>query len=129
MLFGGKRVETPFAPATAVSDIAQGLLRPQQPAGLLSTPRRELLLQHIWQRTSLSRPQFSSLYRAPIERYAALVQQFPASESHHHAYAGGMLDHGLEIVAFGLKLRQSYLLPVGAAPEVQAAQAEAWTAA
>ncbi|NQB78213.1 MobH family relaxase, partial [Pseudomonas aeruginosa] len=56
------------------------------------------------------------------------VQQFPASENHHHAYPGGMLDHGLEIVAYALKLRQSYLLPAGVTPEAQAAQAEAWTA-
>src|SRR3546814_17272760 len=40
-----------------------------------------------------------------------------------------MLDHGLEIVAYSLKLRQSHLLPVGASPEDQAAQSEAWTAA
>src|SRR3546814_2741806 len=39
------------------------------------------------------------------------------------------LDHGLEIVADSLKLRQSHLLPVGASPEYQAAQSEAWTAA
>ena len=40
-----------------------------------------------------------------------------------------MLDHGLEIVAYSLKLRQSHLLPIGASPEDQAAQSEAWTAA
>ena len=38
-----------------------------------------------------------------------------------------MLDRGLEIVAYALKLRQSHLLPAGASPEAQAAQAEAWT--
>ena len=81
-------------------------------------------MEHIWQRTSLSRKQFAALYRMPLERYAELVQMFPASESHHHAYLGGMLDHGLEIVAFALKLRQSHLLPAGATPEDQAAQAE-----
>lgn len=96
---------------------------------LLATSRRQQLLEHIWQRTSLSRDQFGTLYRVPIERYTELVQQFPASENHHHAYHGGMLDHGLEIVAYALKLRQSYLLPVGADPETQAAQTEAWTAA
>ncbi|MBN0864198.1 TraI domain-containing protein, partial [Pseudomonas aeruginosa] len=92
-------------------------------------PRRQKLLEHIWQRTSLSRRQFATLYRTPLERYAELVQQFPASESHHHAYPGGMLDHGLEIVAYALKLRQSHLLPIGGSPEDQAAQSEAWTAA
>lgn len=105
------------------------LLRPLPPRELLATPRRQRLLEHIWQRTSLSRRQFSALYLAPIERYAVLVQQFPASESHHHAYPGGMLDHGLEIVAYALKLRQSHLLPAGAPPEAQAAQSEAWSAA
>lgn len=107
----------------------KGLLRPVSVATLLAAPRRQRLLEHIWQRTSLSRKQFKALYLAPLERYAELVQQFPASESHHHAYPGGMLDHGLEIVAYALKLRQSHLLPAGTTPEDQAAQAEAWTAA
>lgn len=115
------------APATATK--AKGLMRPEPAASLLATTRRQKLLEHIWQRTSLSRQQFSVLYLGPLERYAELVQQFPASESHHHAYAGGLLDHGLEIVAYALKLRQSHLLPAGATPEDQAAQAEAWTAA
>lgn len=115
------------APANAIK--AKGLMRPEPAASLLATPRRQKLLEHIWQRTSLSRKQFEALYQVPLERYAELVQQFPASESHHHAYPGGMLDHGLEIVAYALKLRQSYLLPFGTTPEDQAAQAEAWTAA
>ncbi|MFJ5298422.1 MobH family relaxase [Pseudomonas sp. NPDC088368] len=96
---------------------------------LMDTPRRRSLLENIWQRTSLSRKQFGTLYLAPLERYAALVQHLPASENHHHAYPGGMLDHGLEIVAYALKIRQTYLLPIGAPPESQAAQAEAWSAA
>ncbi len=104
-------------------------MRPEKAASLFATPRREKLLEHIWQRTSMSRGQFNLLYRAPLERYAELVQNFPASESHHHAYPGGMLDHGLEIVAYALKLRQSRLLPSGTTPEDQAEQSEAWTAA
>lgn len=119
----------PPSPTPASASTPKGLLRPESAATLLATSRRQKLLEHIWQRTSLSRAQFAKLYRAPLDRYAALVQQFPASESHHHAYPGGMLDHGLEIVAYALKLRQSRLLPVGASPEAQAAQAEAWTAA
>ncbi|MGV4935269.1 MobH family relaxase [Serratia nematodiphila] len=117
----------PTAPATATK--AKGVMRPETAASLLSTARRQKLLENIWQRTSLSRQQFAVLYLGPLERYAELVQQFPASESHHHAYPGGLLDHGLEIVAYALKLRQSHLLPAGATPEDQAAQAEAWTAA
>ena len=77
-------------------------MRPESAASLLATPRRQKLLEHIWQRTSLSRRQFATLYRAPLERYAELVQQFPASENHHHAYPGGMLDHGLEVLGTSL---------------------------
>ena len=109
-LFQRKRVPpaavaapTPAPPAAP----GKGLMRPEPAASLLATPRRQRLLEHIWQRTSLSRRQFATLYLAPLERYAELVQQFPASENHHHAYPGGMLDHGLEIVAYALKLRQS----------------------
>ena len=128
-LFQRKRVPPAAAAAPAPApEPHTGLTRPEPAASLLATPRRQKLLEHIWQRTSLSRRQFATLYLAPLERYAELVQQFPASESHHHAYPGGMLDHGLEIVAYALKLRQSHLLPAGATPEAQAAQAEAWTA-
>ncbi|MGY6272818.1 MobH family relaxase [Achromobacter denitrificans] len=129
-LFQRKRPPVAAAPSPAPSiDLPKGLMRPQSAASLLATPRRQKLLEHIWQRTSLSRRQFAKLYLAPLHRYAELVQAFPASEAHHHAYPGGMLDHGLEIVAYALKLRQSHLLPIGASPEDQAAQAEAWTAA
>ncbi|KTT25425.1 MobH family relaxase [Pseudomonas rhizoryzae] len=107
----------------------QGFTQPSLGRDLLALPRRQKLIENIWQRTSLSREQFASLYRVPLERYADLVQQLPASENHHHAYPGGLLDHGLEIVAYALKIRQNYLLPIGAPPESQAAQAEAWSAA
>ena len=129
-LFQRKRSPVTAAPSPApAANLPKGLMRPESAASLLATPRRQKLLEHIWQRTSLSRRQFTTLYRVPLERYAELVQAFPASEAHHHAYPGGMLDHGLEIVAYALKLRQSHLLPIGASPEDQAAQAEAWTAA
>ncbi|MCA4130720.1 TraI domain-containing protein [Pseudomonas aeruginosa] len=129
-VFQRKRPPVTAAPSPApATDLPKGLMRPESAASLLATPRRQKLLEHIWQRTSLSRRQFATLYRTPLERYAELVQAFPASEAHHHAYLGGMLDHGLEIVAYSLKLRQSHLLPIGANPEDQAAQSEAWTAA
>lgn len=129
-LFRRKHALVAAAPLPAhATDLPKGLTRPETAASLLATPRRQKLLEHIWQRTSISRQQFDMLYRTPLESYAALVQQFPASENHHHAYHGGMLDHGLEIVAYALKLRQSYLLPAGTTPEDQAAQSEAWTAA
>lgn len=113
----------------APTPIAEGFMLPLSAESLLAADHRRKLLERIWQHTSLSEAQFDRLYLEPIRRYARYVQQLPASESHHHAYPGGMLDHGLELVACSLKLRQSYLLPSGAAPEDQAAQADAWSAA
>ncbi|MFV3314218.1 MobH family relaxase [Pseudomonas sp. NY15374] len=117
------------AKAPRLTPAPAGFLLPLPSDSLLGADHRKKLLQRIWQYTALSEPQFDQLYLDPIRRYAAFVQQLPASESHHHAYPGGMLDHGLELVACSLKLRQSYLLPSGAAPEDQAAQADAWSAA
>ncbi len=114
-------------PTTNRGEAPAEYLTPQSATELLSTPRRQKLLEQIWQRTSLSRKQFADLYQCPIERYAELVQQLPASHNHHHAYPGGMLDHGLESMVYALKLRQSHLLPIGATTEAQAAQTEAWT--
>ncbi|CAG8864455.1 MobH family relaxase [Pseudomonas fluorescens] len=124
-LFHRKRPDPP--PPLTVS-VAEGFLPIESAQTLLAAEHRRQLLDRIWQYTALSHAQFIQLYLLPIQRYAEQVQQLPASETHHHAYLGGMLDHGLELVACSLKLRQSYLLPTGAAPEDQAAQTDAWSA-
>ncbi|ROM82695.1 relaxase [Pseudomonas brassicacearum] len=124
-LFRHKRQKPTPTPTVNVAD---GYLPIESSQSLLAVEHRRQLLDRIWQYTALSHPQFSQLYLNPIHLYAELVQQLPASETHHHAYLGGMLDHGLELVACSLKLRQSYLLPTGAAPEEQAAQTDAWSA-
>ncbi|MDN8600325.1 MobH family relaxase [Citrobacter sp. S2-9] len=124
------RPDTPSDPAIARSAqmMKPGWLYPQHAEELLSTPLRQGLMKIIWQRTSLSGALFSQLYQTPVARFAALVQQLPASEYHHHSHPGGLLDHTLEVMAFAAKLRQRHLLPAGAAPEDQAREAEAWTA-
>ena len=117
---------TSMTPGLSVSD-SGCYMQPQRAEKLLQHDRRKALLDLIWEQTSMSRAMFQKLYLTPISRFAELVQEFPASETHHHAYAGGMLDHGLESMYNGLRLRQSYLLPPGAAPEDQSRQAEAWS--
>jgi len=68
------------APAPENDRLAMaGLRQPELAQTLLSTPRRQRLLEHIWQRTSLPRPQFGWLYLAPLQRYAELVQQLCSS--------------------------------------------------
>lgn len=125
-LFNRKPRISPTSPARVS---LAGLTAPQSAKSLLAAPHRQKLLEQIWQRTAVSRLQFDRIYLSPIRRYSELVQLLPASESHHYAYPGGMLDHGLQVIANALRIRQSHLLPSGAQPEVQIAQAEAWTAA
>ncbi|ROM72143.1 hypothetical protein BK653_09760 [Pseudomonas brassicacearum] len=122
-----RRALDPTAAASPTSPAS--LTTPQSAESLLATPRRQKLLRQIWQCTAMSHPQFDELYLDPIRRYAELVQLFPASESQPHAYSGGMLDHGLEVVTYALRIRRSRLLPPGAPPEVQIIQTEAWNAA
>ena len=124
-LFRHKSQKPPPPPTQSATE---GYLPIESAHSLLAAEHRRQLLDRIWQYTALSHTQFTQLYLHPIHRYAELVQQLPASETHHHAYLGGMLDHGLELVACSLKLRQSYLLPTGAVPEDQAAQTDAWSA-
>ncbi|MBV6826445.1 MobH family relaxase [Pseudomonas sp. PD9R] len=124
-LFRRKRQKPPPPPTV---NVTEGYLSIESAHNLLAAEHRRQLVDRIWQYTALSHAQFIQLYLNPIHRYAEQVQQLPASETHHHAYLGGMLDHGLELVACSLKLRQSYLLPTGAAPEDQAAQTDAWSA-
>lgn len=105
-----------------------GFITPKKASELLADERRQILLDRIWEQTSVSRESFNRLYQEPIDRYAELVQELPASENHHHSYLGGMLDHGLELVLYALRIRQGYLLPIGASPEEQAQHAGIWTA-
>ncbi|MDP8185357.1 MobH family relaxase [Phocoenobacter skyensis] len=105
-----------------------GWITPYNAEILLDTDLRRKYLAMIWQQVSMTREMFDTLYQSPIERYAEMVQLLPASESHHHAHLGGMIDHCLEVISFAIKLRQSYILPPNASSEEQAKQQDAWTA-
>ena len=70
---------------------------------------------------------FQQFYLKALHHYARFVQQLPASEAHHHAHAGGLLDHALEVITTALSLRQGYLLPPGAAVEELVHLKDVWT--
>jgi hypothetical protein len=50
-LFQKKRASPAPAVPTGIGEKSKGLIRPETIASLLSTPRRQKLLEHIWQRT------------------------------------------------------------------------------
>lgn len=118
-------------PETTSSDgkpnATEGWLQPESSQTLLAVPSRQQLIQFIRQSTALPTSLFERFWLIPLHRFAELAQLFPASENHHHAYAGGLLDHSLEAACYAARLRQSYLFPPDAAPEDQAAQSERWT--
>ena len=92
----------------------------------LLQPHRSQLAA-IRQLVGVPRAHWETFYARIFEAYAGFVQQLPASEAHHHASPGGMLNHGLEVVRQALKLRRGRLLPSGAEAEELAARQDLWT--
>lgn len=78
---------------------------------LLSTPDRQVHLRELARLVAVPSAHFDALYRAAVLRFARYVQLLPASESHHHAFAGGLLDHTLEVLVEALKQRRAVMLP------------------
>lgn len=62
-----------------------------------------------------------------LTQYAEFVQLLPASESHHHAQPGGLLEHTLEVIDFALSYRKQKQLPVHPSSEYVNERKHAWT--
>lgn len=122
----GRRRSLPDIPNDSC---APGWEVPRTGAELLAAPYRQQLLKAIQEGTSLTDLVFEAYVKEPLKRYAEHVQLLPASESHHHSYPGGMLDHGLETCVFGLRLRRQHLLPPKESPETQSSAGELWSVA
>ncbi|ELR6100271.1 TraI domain-containing protein [Salmonella enterica] len=105
-----------------------GYFRPMRASELLTTTRRQQWLQSLWDYSSLPKDMYRQYYLAPLEHCMVLMQQFPLTESGPYARPGGMADYMLETVSYAARLSKSYMLPVGAPPEEQAAQSAAWNA-
>lgn len=94
---------------------------------LLADRNRQVYVSRIALLVSVPQPHFEKLYIATLENFADYVQQLPASEAHHHASLGGLLNHSLEVAEKALALRRGYLLPPDSDPEVVSRQADLWT--
>ncbi|WP_019568999.1 MobH family relaxase [Thioalkalivibrio sp. ALMg13-2] len=105
----------------------EGLLPIQTAEQLLQPPHRQALLRQITALLALPADCSSQYVLSALHRYAAFVQETPASEVHHHSGRGGMLDHGLEVVLKALQIRRGYVLPPGAEPERLSHEADAWS--
>ena len=84
-------------------------------------------LPRIRERMGLTRAAWERDCLTVMQRLAEFLQLFPASEAHHHAHPGGLIDHTLECAEYALELRRGQLLPPGAAPEDMARHEHRWT--
>ena len=109
-------------------DVSGNPTHPWQPGEtLMGTHNRQVMMKRINRLVGLPEAHFETLYQGLVSRFAGYVQQMPASETHHHARLGGLLDHSLDVAERALSIRRSYLLPPNRAPEVVARSADRWT--
>ena len=67
---------------------------------LMAEHNRQIILKRIARLVGLPVDDFETYYRNVACRFAEFVQLMPASEAHHHARLGGLLDHSLDLASY-----------------------------
>lgn len=104
-----------------------GWLRVLPAEQLLALVQAEKAIAQIWRQSHQSQVIWERDLLPAIHLYAEFVQLMPASESHHHAHAGGLLSHTIEMLLAALTWRNAHLLPGGSQIEEIDAQRDQWT--
>lgn len=94
---------------------------------LVERTRTRQLVDALSTRLGFPTEMFNAAVQPVISAFADFVQLLPASESHHHADAGGLFTHTMEVTNFVLDYRRGQVLPKGAPPEALGEQAHRWT--
>lgn len=115
------------APVTTASHLPTGSLLKREPRDLLAEPVRSQLLARLVRLAGVSGGHWKLLYEPALHNFAAMTQEVPASESHHHAHVGGLLTHTLEVCVTALNKRAGYVLPPNTEPERVAREQDRWT--
>jgi integrating conjugative element relaxase (TIGR03760 family) len=124
---GPLRQQAAVAPKQDLAGSEAGWLRAADAATLLQAVHAADTLEHLQRQSRLAAPVWERDLLPALHAYAQLVQLMPASESHHHAHAGGLLAHTLEVVLAAATWRNGCLLPQGAPTEQMDAQRDHWT--
>nr|WP_158587188.1 MobH family relaxase [Motilimonas pumila] len=74
---------------------------------------RQRLLTRVKESVSITHHHWETLYLKLLNNFAEYVQLLPASDSNHHSYPGGLLDHSMEVMLYSLRLRRNVLYPIG----------------
>ena len=86
-----------------------------------------VLSDEIIRIVGLPRTDWNRLGSPLIDGFARFCQRLPASEAHHHAHPGGLLEHSLDVATRALRLRQGLMLPHGADAEDIARLKSRWS--
>ena len=84
------------------------------PAKLIETQKE--LLERIANSTIATPDIFESHYLAAVSRFTAFAHLLPASQSHHHRGAGGLLRHAIEVGLWALQSADRVLLKSAVSP-------------
>ena len=77
--------------------------------------------------TAIATPQiFERLYLPTIERFASFAHLLPASQSHHHRGAGGLLRHSIEVGLWALQSADKVLLDAARTPSQRREMEPRW---
>lgn len=102
-------------------------MRVLQAGELIRLVQAQKAVRQMWQQSRLAEVVFQRDLLPAIHRYAEYVQLMPASEAHHHAHAGGLLAHTLEMVLAAMTWRNAHFLPTNAPVEQIDAERDQWT--
>lgn len=67
------------------------------------------LLQNLSAFTQLDEARFNQIYMELFRNLAAWCQHLPASERHHHAHLGGLLEHSIEVAVYSARIAGRFL--------------------
>lgn len=84
------------------------------PSKLLETQKE--LIDRIADAAILSGDPFQRHFYAALERFASYAHLLPASQSHHHRGAGGLLRHSFEVALWALQSADKVLLDSAKTP-------------
>lgn len=98
---------------------------PAVPPDRLLTTQSELLERVA--DTAIATPQiFARFYVPAIERFASFAHLLPASQSHHHRGAGGLLRHSIEVGLWALQSADKVLLDAAKTPSQRREMEPRW---
>lgn len=115
------------APTIIISGREQGWFRVLPADDLIRLIQAQKAVRQMWQQSRVAEPVFQRDFLPAIHRYAEYVQLMPASEAHHHAHAGGLLSHTLEMTLAAMTWRNGHFLPTNVPAEQIDAERDQWT--